>query len=450
MGALALMRSLTSNQRNAFVASFLGWTLDAFDFFVVTFVVIHIAHDFKQQVATVTLAITATLAMRWLGALIFGMLADRFGRRLPLMIDILFYSVVELLTAFSPNFTIFFILRALYGIGMGGEWGVGASLALESLPTESRGFFSGLLQEGYSVGYLLASIAFFLVYPNFGWRPLFIIGVLPALLVVFIRQRVPESPVWVQRNAARLAGAGAAPTPVATQRQTAPTRKQPIGKLVALYIYAILLMSAFNYMSHGTQDLYPTFLEAQRKLAPGGVTIIAIIYNIGAIIGGMVFGFYSQRWGRRRLIIIAAILGIVVIPLWVFSPSIVLLTVGAFLMQFFVQGAWGVIPIHLNEISPGGARGTFPGFTYQLGNVISAPAAFLEASFAASYFKSGNVADYAKAQAVLALIIFLLVILFTAIGQFWIGHEKRGIDFVTDTTPDDTAAPPASAQRLAS
>lgn len=444
MGAWTLVRSLNRDQRSAFIASFLGWTLDAFDYFVVTFVVIHIAADFKQAVATVTLAITVTLAMRWLGALIFGILADRFGRRLPLMIDILFYSVIELITAFSPNFAVFFVLRALYGIGMGGEWGVGASLAMESLPTESRGFFSGLLQEGYSCGYLLAAIAFYLVYPNFGWRPLFVIGVLPALLVIFIRLRVRESPVWEQRQEARqplqqTPGAGGAP-PVKGRGR----------RLVLLYIYAILLMSAFNYMSHGTQDLYPTFLEAQRKLQPGGVTIIAIIYNVGAIIGGMLFGYYSQRWGRRRSIIIAAALGIVVIPLWVFSPTTVLLAVGAFLMQFFVQGAWGVIPIHLNEISPGGARGTFPGFTYQLGNVISAPAAFLEAHFADSFFKSGKTADYAKAQAVLALIIFLLVIFFTAIGRIWIGHEKRGIDFVTDEEePEGTARAPAAHQGAA-
>jgi len=418
MGAWRIIRSLNGDQRNTFLASFLGWTLDAFDYFILTFVVAHIATDFKQAITTVTLAITITLAMRWLGALIFGRLADRFGRRVPLMIDIMFYSLIELLTAFSPNFTIFFILRGLYGIGMGGEWGVGASLAMEALPSESRGFFSGLLQEGYSFGYLIAAIVFFLVYPSFGWRPLFIIGVLPALLVLFIRSKVPESPVWQQHREIQQV------RPRAASRVTA--------RSVVLIIYAVLLMSAFNFMSHGTQDLYPTFLEKQRDFATGTVTIVAIIYNVGAIIGGMTFGYLSQYWGRRRMIIIAAAFGIVVIPLWVFAPGTALLAVGAFLMQFFVQGAWGIIPVHLNEISPTGARGTFPGFTYQLGNVISAPAATLEAAFASTYFKTGKLPNFAEAQAVIALIVFLAVIIFTALGRWAIGSEKRGVDFVRE------------------
>ncbi len=433
MNAFAMIRSLTPAQRNTFLASFLGWTLDAFDYFVVTLVVVHIAHDFQQTITVVTLAITITLAMRWLGALIFGFLADRFGRRLPLMLDILFYSVIELLTAFSPNFTVFFILRALFGIGMGGEWGVGAALTMEVLPAQARGFFSGLLQQGYACGYLLAALAFFLVYPHFGWRALFIIGVLPALLVVFIRRNVQESPEWTQQRAARTA-----PNTFHGHRWTAfplffssGGARREFGRVTLLAIYVILLMAAFNFMSHGTQDLYPTFLETQHHLLPGDVTIIAVIYNIGAIIGGTLFGLFSQRIGRRVAIIIAAFLGILVIPLWALSSSLVLLTVGAFLMQFFVQGAWGVIPAHLNEMSPSRARGTFPGFTYQIGNVISAPAATLEAAFAATHFKVGTTPDYGRAQAVLAVIVFVAVIVFTALGWVLGIKDRRSQDFAT-------------------
>ena len=427
MHALTLIRSLTRDQRNTFIASFLGWSLDAFDYFVVTFVVVRIAHDFKQAIATVTLAITLTLAMRWLGALIFGWLADRFGRTLPLMIDIIFYSAIELLTAFSPNLTIFLILRALYGIGMGGEWGVGASLAMEALPTQTRGFFSGLLQQGYATGYLLAAIAFFVITPHFGWRALFIVGALPALLVLFIRARVPESAVWQHQQRQQTAPRVRRIIGPYAHGQPAPPG---IGRMALLYGYVIVLMTSFNFMSHGTQDLYPTFLQLHWHLPPGGVTLISVTYNIGAIIGGMLFGFYSQRWGRRRTIAIAASLGILVIPLWTFAPSVALLTVGAFLMQFFVQGAWGVIPIHLNELAPARARGAFPGFTYQIGNALSAPAATLEAYFAATYFHTSRGPDYARAQGVLALIVFVAVICLTLIGNVVLGRERFGFDFM--------------------
>ncbi len=199
MNTFALFRSLNRDQRNTFLASFLGWTLDAFDFFLVSFVTLRIAGDFRVGLPAVVLTTSLTLAMRPVGALIFGILADRFGRRTPLMVDIVLYSVLELLTAFSPNYAIFLILRVLFGIAMGGEWGLGSSLAMETLPTESRGLFSGILQQGYACGYLLGAVAYYLIFtlfPGVGWRAMFIVGVLPALLVVFIRSRVPESPVW--------------------------------------------------------------------------------------------------------------------------------------------------------------------------------------------------------------------------------------------------------------
>ena len=368
MEAVRLYRALNRTQRATFLACFLGWTLDALDFFLLVFVVKDVAAEFSVSIVRVTFAITLTLMMRPLGALVFGMLGDRFGRRIPLMVDIVFYSLMELLTAFSPSYTVFLIFRALYGIGMGGEWGLGASLAMETLPAEARGLASGILQQGYSVGFLLAAVVYWTVFPHFGWRALFFVGALPALLVIFIRARVPESEVWQKeraRNSSSSLGAG-----------------RMLRENWRLVLHAVLLMTAFNFLSHGTQDLYPTFLQKQRGLSVAQTSKVAIIYSLGAICGGTLLGFYSQRWGRRRVIILASSLGIVLIPAWIFSPTLLLLLAGGFCMQFMVQGAWGVVPVHLNELSPPGWRGTFPGVVYQLGNFLSAPAAMLQAKLA--------------------------------------------------------------------
>ncbi len=413
MGPLAILRSLNRDQRNAFLGSFLGWTLDAFDFFIVTFLFARIGAEYGVPVVSVVFANTITLMFRPLGALIFGIVADRFGRRTPLMINIAFYSLMELLTAFAPDFTIFVALRALYGIGMGGEWGVGAALALESLPTHARGLASGVLQQGYALGFLLAAIAFWIFSSLFGehaWRGLFVVGVLPALLVLYIRAFVKESPTW---------RAGAANPLQHRGNLLSAFRKNPW-----VFISAILLMTAFNYMSHGTQDLYPTFLEKQRGFSPAVRSQVTIVVQIGAILGGTLFGYFSQRFGRKRCIITAAICGLFAIPLWAFAPNIVLLALGGFIMQFFVQGAWGVIPVHLNELSPSDIRGTFPGFTYQLGNLTSAPAAQIEAGFAAHFALPGGGDNYAQALAIIMIVVFLAVIIFTALAG-----ERRAIDF---------------------
>lgn len=409
MEALRLFKSLNRDQRNTFLACFLGWALDAFDFFLLTFVIAPMAHDFGTSITKLSYAITLTLAMRPVGAFIFGLLGDRFGRRLPLMIDIIFYSIMELLTAFSPNYTMLLVFRALYGIGMGGEWGLGASLAMESLPTNARGLFSGILQQGYAFGYLLAAIVYWMVFPLFGWRGLFIAGALPAGLVIFIRSRVPESPVWL--------------------RQRSTTNFWPnIGKTLKqhwlLFLYVILLMTAFNAMSHGTQDMYQTFLGEQRALGVTQKSTIGIIYAVGAICGGTIIGHLSQKFGRRRAIIISAAFGILLIPLWVFSPSLSLLVVGGFGMQFMVQGAWGIVPVHLNELSPGELRGTFPGFAYQLGNLLAANTAVVEAKLAEHFGGSTGHPDYAKALALFAFVIFLALIIIAAVGR-----EERGKEF---------------------
>jgi SHS family lactate transporter-like MFS transporter len=384
--------------------------LDALDFFLLTFVLSPVGRDFGRTIPQVTFAITLTLMTRPIGAFIFGLLGDKFGRRIPLMADIIFYSLMELLTAFAPNFTIFLVLRALFGIGMGGEWGLGASLTMESLPTNARGLFSGILQQGYAFGYLLAALVYWTVFPQFGWRGLFIAGALPALLVLYIRVRVPESPVWERHR---------------KQKQVGSLNiKILIKQHGRLLIYAALLMTAFNYMSHGTQDLYATFLERQRGFGVTQKSMIAVVYAIGAICGGTIVGFLSPRWGRRRSIIWSAVCGIFLIPVWVFAPWTALLVAGGFLIQFMVQGAWGVVPVHLNELSPPDWRGTFPGLAYQLGNFAAAYAAQQQAWLAEHFHDANGNPNYAMTMAVVELVIFLAIILLAAIGR-----EERGKEF---------------------
>jgi SHS family lactate transporter-like MFS transporter len=398
---IAALSGWTSEQRHVVVASFLGWALDAFDFFLLVFVLKDIAQEFGTDISNVTIAILLTLAMRPIGAFIFGRAADRWGRRPVLMVNVLLYSILEFASGFAPSLTVLIVLRALYGVAMGGEWGVGASLTMESIPPHARGFVSGLLQSGYPTGYFLASIVYGLLFPIIGWRGMFMVGVLPALLVLYIRRTVPESPSWSRAAAAR----GDTLTILKSHWR--------------LGLYAIVLMTAFNFFSHGTQDLYPTFLEVQHGLSPREVGLIAVIYNIGAICGGLLFGSLSERFGRRRIIIIAALLSLSVVPLWAFSASPVLLAVGAFLMQFMVQGAWGVIPVHLNELSPDNARGTFPGFVYQLGNLLASVNATLQAAIAEHY--GGN---YGLALAVVAVTVAIVIAILTAVGA-----EAKGVVF---------------------
>jgi len=393
------LRALTPVQRNAFLAAYLGWTLDAFDFFILVFVIPDVAKEFKVEKTAVTYAIFLTLAFRPVGAFLFGWLGDRYGRRIPLLVDVVFYSVMELLSGFAPTLTAFLVLRAIFGIAMGGEWGLGASLAMETVPARTRGLLSGILQQGYPV-------VFRFVFPVLGWRWMFFIGVLPALLSLFIRFGVKESPVWVQSQKAR-----------ATQN-LGQSVKQNLG----LFAYMAVLMAAFNFMSHGTQDNYPTFLRVQRHFSPDTVSTIAIIYNVGAICGGIFFGALSQRIGRRRAIVIAALLALPIVPLWAYSRTAAMLALGAFGMQFFVQGAWGVIPAHLSELAPNVLRGTFTGLAYQTGNLIASYNATLQSRIADSH---GG--DYR-----LALASVILVVLVAVAGITALGREAPGADFAAD------------------
>lgn len=351
---------LTSEQKKTVLAAFLGWTLDAFDFFLLTFLLRDIAKSFGVSIPEVAEALFLTLATRFIGAFIFGRLADRFGRKPMLMLNVVSYSVIGAAAAFSPNLTVFLGLRALFGVAMGGEWGLGNSLAMESIPPRSRGIVSGLLQAGYPTGYLVAAIAFGLLYQrHFGgyvmeWRGMFLLSILPALTVLFIRSHVPESPVFVEAREKKVPG-------------LMETLKSHWG--VALY--AVVLMMFFNLFSHGTQDLYPTFLEKQHQFSHGTVSWITVVANIGAIVGGLFFGWLSERIGRVNAITIACVIALPSIPVWAYSSTPFLLAVGAFIMQIAVQGAWGVIPVHLNELSPGAVRATLPGFVYQAGNLAA-------------------------------------------------------------------------------
>jgi len=342
--------------------------------------------------------------MRPVGAFVFGLMADRFGRRPTLMVDIIAYSVFELASAFAPSLKVFLIMRAFFGIAMGGEWGVGAALAFETLPAEGRGFFSGLLQEGYVVGYLMAALVYGTLFNVVGWRGMFVIGALPAFLVIYIRTKVDESPAWLQGRVSREA-----------ERHLGKDILAHLGS----FLFLVILMFAFNSLSHGTQDLYPTFLQKNHQFSAHTVGFIAIIYNIGALLGGILFGTWSERIGRRRAIVIAAILAIPVIPLWAYSHTVPMLALGGFLMQFMVQGAWGVIPAHLNELSPPAVRGTFPGFAYQLGNLLSSRNAVVQAKLVERNYGG----SYPPVLAWTVVIVASLVAIVTSIGR-----ERRGAD----------------------
>jgi SHS family lactate transporter-like MFS transporter len=391
-------RGLTSSQRHAFTAAWAGWALDAFDFFILVFALKAIAADFHTTVKAASECIFITLAMRPVGALVFGWLAERFGRRPILMVNVVSFSLFELASAFAPDLRTLLILRALFGFAMGGEWGVGAALALETLPAKGRGLFSGILQEGYVVGYLLASILFAVGFHALGWRGMFIVGASPALLVLYIRARVDESPAW---------RAGRQQRPAATGELATAIRAH-----LPAFLFMVVMMACFNAFSHGSQDLYPTFLQSQRGFSPGVTGTIAIVYNLGALAGGILFGGISERLGRRRAIALAALLALPLIPLWAYASTPVTLAAGSFLMQFMVQGAWGIVPAHLNELSPPGVRAILPGFAYQLGNLAMARMGPFQAGFAEAHDN-----DYALALAWTVGIVAVLLAVIVMLGS---------------------------------
>ncbi|MGA3161014.1 MAG: MFS transporter [Terracidiphilus sp.] len=429
MSVLNDFRRLSPAQRHTFLAAFLGWTMDSLDFFLLVFCVKAIAADFHTLPSAVMGAVFLTQSFRPLGALLFGVLADRYGRRPVLMVNILSFSVIELACGFAPTLFVLLGLRALFGLAMGGEWGVGAALAFESLPTEGRGVFSGILQEGYALGSILAAGAFALFFndfmlpslhfhglvlpglhvPGIGWRGLFILGALPGLFVFFLLARVAESPVWLEGKKQRLLRS-------VTDVRSAKAREfANLRAFLPTFVFLILLMTAFMSFSHGTQDVYPTFLASYARLTPRIVGLIGVLYGIGSIAGGIAFGALSERWGRKRAIVIAALLSLPVIPLYAYGHSALTLGIGAVLMQFMVQGAWGVVPAYLTELSPAPVRATAPGLAYQLGGLITSwngKAQALIAEYTGNY------------PAVLAGTVILVAL--TLAGLALAGREAKG------------------------
>jgi SHS family lactate transporter-like MFS transporter len=405
----------TRKQRNVVIAAYLGWTLDAFDFFLMVFMFKDIAAEMHSSMQVTSTAVLLTLGMRPVGAFLFGRLADRFGRKPTLTWNILAYSLLEMASGFAPTMGTLLLVRALFGIAMGGEWGIGSALTMETIPVASRGAVSGLLQTGYPSGYLLASLAVFVFYDRLGWRWMFVLGAMPAVLVFFIRRGIDESPSWLAQQALpRVAG------PVAAR----PERN------VKLTLYAVALMTAFNFLSHGSQDAYPTFLRVQHHFDTRLTALLAVILNVGAICGGLLFGRLSERIGRRRAIIIAALLALPALPFWAYGSTPLILGLGAFLIQLAIQGAWGVVPVHLNELSPPEVRGTFPGFVYQLGNLLAAVNLNLQVAIAESHRN-----DYGLA---LAIVVACSAIAVTLLAAF--GPERHGVSMTGRRVPEPPGA----------
>lgn len=391
--------------------------LDAFDFFLLTFCLTAIAQDFHASRKAVEEAIFWTLAMRPVGAFLFGWMAERLGRRPVLIVNVVAFSAFELASALAPSLHSFLVCRALFGVAMGGVWGVGAALALETLPAKSRGFFSGLLQEGYVCGNLLAALLYWQLFPHLhgsgmltNWRVFFMIGALPALLGFYLNYRVEESPAWL---AAHRTGSSAR----AGLKARSGTDWGAVARALPLFLFLVLLMTAFNSFSHGTQDLYPTYLQHDLHQTVAHTGLIAAISNLGALFGGVCCGAISERFGRKRTIVLAALLAIPMVPLWVGSETMAMLAAGGFLMQFMVQGAWGVVPAWLTELSPGPVRATFPGFAYQIGNLLSSKNVVIQARYAERLGGYG---------VVLAWTVVIVAVYVAVVAAF--GREARGTD----------------------
>ena len=406
----------TKGWKFAVASGILGWMLDAFDFFVVVFLFDTLADHFHVSKAAVVYTLTLTLAMRPLGALFFGALADRFGRKRPLIFCVLYFSLLTVLTGLAPNYIFFVVCRALYGIGMGGYWGIGASYAMESSPRRFRGVLSGMMQSGYPMGYLLASVAMQVLAPSFGWKSVFFVGAPVAVLIVVLTFFAPESEAWKQHRPASMG-------------QIFNSLLQHKG----IFLYLLMTMSVMLCLSHGTQDLYPDFLKSipgiTAKTIFGMKTLygIPILYNIGAVTGALFFGQISQKIGRRNSIMLALGISLLSIPAWAFGTSLSVLVAGSYLMQTGVQGAFGVIPAHLNELSPDAVRSLFPGFVYQLGVLLASPATAIE-------FVLRDHFGYPWALTMFeACVIVLLLII------FWFGPEARGRSFLREVETQSTA-----------
>ncbi|TCD70885.1 hypothetical protein EIP91_001193 [Steccherinum ochraceum] len=422
---LVALSSLTWVQWGHFWTGYLAWTCDAIDFFSVSLSVSHLQTQFNRSTHDITTAITLTLLLRSAGALLFGVLSDRYGRKWPLIANLVMVAVLELGSGFVNTYSAFLGVRSLFGIAMGGIWGLAASTALENLPFEVRGLASGVLQQGYAVGYLLAAVINLTLVPevSVGWRSLFWTASGISLFAAFIRCLLPESEIFIRAKKAELA---AGRTTANKTEIFLHETKEMLKAHWLLCIYAILLMTGFNFLSHGSQDLYPTYLQNSKGFTDHNATVATIIGNCGAVAGGAIAGFISQYIGRRLTIVIFVLLIGVFIPLWIIPSSFSALAAGAFCIQFGVQGAWGVIPIQLAEMSPPAFRATFPGVAYQIGNMVSSASAQIEATGGdqlRTTLNGKDVPDYATVQGILIGVVAAFVLVVTILGPE--NHSSR-------------------------
>ena len=437
---------LNAKQWNFFLLAFAGWTWDAFDFFTVSLTVTGMAKTFDKTTAQITWGITLVLMLRSVGAIIFGIWADRYGRKWPFVVNLFLFVVLELGTGFAQTYQQFLGIRALYGIAMGGLYGNAAATALEDCPAEARGIISGMLQQGYAFGYLLAT-AFSRALndtTSHAWRPLYWFGACPPVLIIIWRIFTPETDTFIERQKIRTAGDSVGKTFISEG-------KVAVRKHWVILTYLVLLMAGFNFMSHGSQDLYPTMLENQYNFDANAVTITQVVANLGAMTGGTVIGYSSQKLGRRFSIIYISIVGGAQLYHYTFISTEKIIA-PAFFEQFCVQGAWGVIPIHLMELSPGSFRTFTVGTSYQLGNLASSASSTIEATIGERFplsplvdAKTGKTTpryNYGKVICIFMGCVYAYVIILTFFGPEYLGRklDVKHDDDMQEAAHDEFAA----------
>ncbi|KAJ8103622.1 major facilitator superfamily domain-containing protein [Lipomyces tetrasporus] len=412
---------LNRSQWLFFSVAFAGWTWDAFDFFTVSLTASEIAADLNRTVADITWGITLVLMLRSVGAIAFGLLADKYGRKWPFIANCVLFLVLELGTGFVQTYAQFLGVRALFGIAMGGIYGNCAATALEDCPLKARGIISGLLQQGYAFGYLLAVVFNRALTSTtaHGWRSLFWFGAGPPVLIIIFRMCLPETDAYkAQKQLERESRTGA----------FMQMAKASFKEYWHIMIYLVIIMAGFNFMSHGSQDLYPTMLSVQLEFRADRSTVTMCVANLGAITGGILFGHMSDFIGRRLSIMIACVLGGALIYPWAFVRNDGIMA-AVFFLQFMVQGAWGVIPIFLSELSPPALRAFVVGLAYQLGNLASSASSTIEATIGARFPLDSQASstvkryDYAKVMAIFMGCVFGYVLVVT-----FLGPENRSVD----------------------
>jgi SHS family lactate transporter-like MFS transporter len=404
----------TRDQWRTLLATWAGWCLDVFDFFLLILVLSDVAKTFDVSLVAMGTVLTGTLLCRLLGGIVFGTWGDRVGRRLPLMVSIATFAIFSALSGVMPDFFWFFVCRLLFGFGMGGEWAAGTSLAMESWPARSRGIASGILQGGYPCGYFLATIAYFVIYPLWGWRVLFVLGLLPALLLFYIRSKVKESPVFLERQAA-MAKAGTPEKGISFLRLFKPD-------LLGTTLHAFVLMIGAMLSQFCLSALWPTYLTKELNLTIGQRTVFLILLNVGSLVGYWCAGALSEKIGRRMALALFALAGILVVPLYSMSTDFTLVMIGGMLMGFFAVGFWGVIPAYLAERFPTSVRGVGPGASFSVGAGIGSFGPTLQTLLVQN---GGFTLGQAIAMGTGASLIIVAVLVF-------LGPESKGRVFTVD------------------